>query len=605
MKQFETPLTASANETENATDLLLLRERERPEVPIFERQLTEGVWSPVSTRDFVQQVRCLAQGFINRGLKPGDVVGIMSRTRYEWTLVDWAVWFAGGVSVPIYETSSPGQIAWIGSDSGARFIVVESSGHAQDVAEVRDELPALEDVFVIDEGALEQLAVPAAEVDHEQIERARTVRVKDDIATIIYTSGTTGRPKGAQLTHGNFMDTALNALALLGQDVVPPHSRLLMFLPLAHVFARLIVFVTAVGNTTTGFTPDAKQLLGDLGSFKPTVLLAVPRVFEKVYNGAEQKAIAGGKGRLFRQAAKVAVDYSTGISNGHIPLTVRAQHKLFDSLVYSKLRTLMGGDLKWAVSGGAPLGARLAHFFRGIGVTILEGYGLTETTAPIGVNTPWKVKVGTVGPPLPGGAVRIADNGEIHVKGVMVFKGYNNNPEATEQAFADGWFNTGDVGDIDEDGYLTITGRSKEIIVTAGGKNISPAQLEDQIRANPLVSQTIVVGDQKPFVAAIITLDEEMLPTWLKNHGLPSMTVAEAAENEQVRAEIQTAIDKANTSVSRAESIRKFEIIDRDFTEEAGYLTPSMKLKRNVVVKDFADVIDRLYSGPKPENDQS
>lgn len=601
MKFFETPPIAHAKDDENTTDLLLLRASRFPDIPLFARQLTPGTWTPLSSDDFVQEVRCLAQGLISLGVTPGTSVGIMSRTRYEWTLVDWAVWFAGAVAVPIYETSSPGQIEWIASNSGIQYLFVETSGHAQDVEQVRSQLPDLREIFVIDDDALSALAAAPNDVDYATIEAARTSRTKHDVATIIYTSGTTGRPKGVELTHANFMDSALNAVGLLGSTVLPPQSRLLMFLPLAHVFARYIAFVGVVAGVTTAFTPDTKSLIDDLGTFKPTQLLAVPRVFEKVYNSAEQKAIGDGKGAIFARAAKVAVAYSEGISRGKVPLTIKAQHKVFDALVYSKLRTLMGAELTYAISGGAPLGPRLAHFFRGVGVTILEGYGLTETTAPVGVNTPWNVKVGTVGPPFPGGQVKLSDKGELMVKGVMVFARYHNNPDATEESIQDGWFNTGDIANIDDDGYITIVGRSKEIIVTAGGKNVSPAQLEDSIRSHPLVSQCIVVGDQKPFVSAIVSLDAEMLPTWAKNNGLSGISLSEAATNQQVRDEIQRAIDEANTSVSRAESIRKFEIIDTDFTEENGYLTPSLKLKRNVVVKDFAPVIEKLYSGPKPQ----
>ncbi|MGO2047298.1 MAG: AMP-dependent synthetase/ligase, partial [Brachybacterium tyrofermentans] len=399
---------------------------------------------------------------------------------------------------------------------------------------------------------------------------------------------------------GNFVDTTRSALNLLGKQVLPPGSRVLMFLPMAHVFARLITVLCASWPVTTAFTPDTKNLLPDLAAFKPTFLLAVPRVFEKVYNGAEAKAIAGGKGKIFSAAAETAISYSTAQAAGKVPIALKVKHAVFDKLVYGTLRGAMGGDVKWAVSGGAPLGARLAHFFRGIGVTILEGYGLTETTAPVCVNVPWAVTPGTVGPPLPGSTVAIDETGEILVKGVMVFAGYHNNPEATEDALQDGWFRTGDLGTLDEIGDLTITGRLKEVIVTAGGKNISPAQLEDQLRSHPLVSQCVVIGDQKPFVAAILTLDAEMLPTWLTNNSLPEMTIAEAAEDATVRAELQTIVDKANQTVSRAESIRSFEVIDTDFTEENGYLTPSLKLKRNVVVKDMAQVIEKIYSQSKP-----
>ena len=600
MKQFTTPPQHESSPDENATDMLLGRLRSHPSVPIYELAEDGGGYRPLSTADFVDEVKAVAKGLIASEVEVGDVVAILSRTRYEWALVDWAVWWAGGVSVPIYETSSPSQIQWIASDSGARFAVVENTRHQEDMESVRGELPELTRIGVLEDGILEDLKARGADVSDEDLEARRTSRRLADVATIIYTSGTTGRPKGAELTHANFVDTTRSAVTLLGDQVLPAGSRLLMFLPLAHVFARLITVLAAAWPVTTAFTPDTKNLLPDLAAFKPTFLLAVPRVFEKVYNGAEAKAIAGGKGKIFGAAAQTAIDYSTALSSGKVPLTLRLKHKLFDRLVYGTLRGAMGGQVRWAVSGGAPLGARLSHFFRGIGVTVLEGYGLTETTAPVSVNLPWDVRPGTVGPPLPGSSVAIDDDGELLVKGVMVFKGYRNNPEATAEAMKDGWFRTGDLGALADDGSVTITGRRKEVIVTAGGKNVSPAQLEDQLRAHPLVSQCVVIGDQKPFVAAILTLDEEMLPTWLKNNGLPEMSLTQAAEDERIRTELQQVVDQANQSVSKAESIRAFEVIDSDFTEENGYLTPSLKLKRNVVVKDLAPVIEKIYSRPKP-----
>ncbi|WP_193106408.1 long-chain fatty acid--CoA ligase [Brachybacterium sp. FME24] len=600
MKQFTTAPQHVSRPDENTTDLLLGRLRSNPSVPIFELTQPDGSYRPLSTADFIDEVKLVAKGLIASGLHSGDVVAILSRTRYEWALADWAVWWSGGVSVPIYETSSPSQIQWIASDAGARFALVEANRHKEDMESVRGELPALEHIGVIDEGVLDDLKERGSEVSDADLEARRTSRTLEDVATIIYTSGTTGRPKGAELTHSNFVDTTRSALNLLGKEVLPPGARVLMFLPMAHVFARLISVLTASWPVTTAFTPDTKNLLPDLAAFKPTFLLAVPRVFEKVYNGAEAKAIAGGRGKIFTTAAETAIAYSKALAAGKVPLVLKAKHAVFDKLVYGKLREAMGGDVSWAVSGGAPLGARLAHFFRGIGVTILEGYGLTETTAPICVNLPWAVTPGTVGPPLPGSTVAIDDNGEILVKGVMVFKGYHNNPEATAETMRDGWFRTGDLGSLDSEGDLTITGRSKEVIVTAAGKNISPAQLEDQLRAHPLVSQCVVIGDQRPFVATILTLDAEMLPTWLKNSNLPEMTVAEAAQDPTVLAELQTVVDRANQSVSRAESIRAFEVIDSDFTEENGYLTPSLKLKRNVVVKDMAPIIEKIYSQSKP-----
>ena len=601
MKQYTTPPQHHSSPDENATDLLLGRLRADPSVPIFELAQEGGGYRPMRTADFVEDVKAVAKGLIASEVAPGDVVAILSRTRYEWALADWAIWWAGGVSVPIYESSSPSQIQWIASDSAAKFALVESTRHKEDMESVRGELPALQRIGVLEDGILEDLRQRGAGISDEELESRRTARRLEDVATIIYTSGTTGRPKGAELTHANFVDTTRSAVTLLGEKVLPSGSRLLMFLPMAHVFARLITVLAAAWPVTTAFTPDTKNLLPDLAAFKPTFLLAVPRVFEKVYNGAEAKAIASGKGRIFGAAAKTAIDYSTALADGKVPLTLSLKHKLFDRLVYGTLREAMGGQVKWAVSGGAPLGARLSHFFRGIGVTVLEGYGLTETTAPISVNLPWDVRPGTVGPPLPGSSVAIDDSGELLVKGVMVFKGYHNNPEATAESLKDGWFHTGDLGSLADDGSITITGRRKEVIVTAGGKNVSPAQLEDQLRSHPLVSQCVVIGDQKPFVAAILTLDAEMLPTWLKNNGKPEMSLTQAAEDAEIRAELQKVVDRANESVSRAESIRSFVVIDSDFTEENGYLTPSLKLKRNVVVKDLAPIIEKIYSAPKPQ----
>lgn len=599
MKQYGTAAQHTSREDENITDLLLGRVASHPSIPVFERRDDAGAFVPMSGQEFLDEVRAVAKGLMASGMQVGDAVAILARTSYEWTLVDWATWWIGGVPVPIYETSSPSQIQWIASNSGVRFAIVEQARHREDMESVRGELPALEQIGVLEDGILDVLKERGAKVTDEELEARRTSQSLADVATIIYTSGTTGRPKGVELTHGNFVDTTRSAVTLLGDVVLPPGSRMLMFLPLAHVFARLLTVLAVSHPATTAFTPDTKNLLPDLEAFRPTFLLAVPRVFEKVYNGAEAKAVAGGKGKIFAMAAETAIAWSRAKMAGSVPVTLRLRHALFDRLVYSTLRNAMGGQVSWAVSGGAPLGERLAHFFRGIGVTILEGYGLTETTAPVAVNMPWDVKPGTVGPPLPGSAVAIADSGEILVKGVMVFKGYHDNPEATAEALKDGWFHTGDLGSLDEEGSLSITGRTKELIVTAGGKNVSPAPLEDVLRSHPLISQCMVVGDQKPFVAAVLTLDEEMLPTWLRNNGLPEMTVAEAAKDERIHAELQTAVDRANQTVSRAESIRVFEVIDTDFTEENGYLTPSLKLKRNIVVKDFSEVIEGIYSRPR------
>jgi long-chain acyl-CoA synthetase len=561
----------------------------------FAKRLGE-TWVDVTAAQFRDEVRAVAKGLVASGLRTGDRVGIMSKTRYEWTVADFAVWTAGGVSVPIYETSSAEQVLWILKDSGARGIVVETPAHEATVAEVRDDLPELEHVWQIESGGLESLVERGSAVTDADLDAAREGVDRTSVATIIYTSGTTGRPKGCQLTHDNFMALSENAVRRLEQVVRSEGASTLLFLPLAHVFARFIQVLCVSAEAKMGHSADIKNLLADFANFRPTFILSVPRVFEKIYNSAEQKATAEGKGKIFATAAETAIAWSTALDAGGAGLGLRLRHAVFDKLVYGKLRAAMGGQVMYAVSGGAPLGTRLGHFFRGIGVTVLEGYGLTETTAPATVNIPERVKIGTVGPPLPGVGVRIAEDGEVLVQGNNVFASYHNNDEATSAAVRDGWFHTGDIGELDDDGYLRITGRKKELLVTAGGKNVAPAVLEDRLRAHPLVSQCIVVGDQKPFIAALVTLDPEMYPTWAKNNGIEGVSLEQARTNEVVLAEIQRAVDEANKAVSKAESIRRFTILGGDFTEENGYLTPSMKLKRNVVMKDFREDVEALYS---------
>jgi len=502
--------------------------------------------------------------------------------------------------VPIYETSSPAQIQWIMEDSGATALIVESAEHFTRADEVRGDLPLVREIWQLHLGAIDTLTARGAEVPDAEIERRRGIAVGSDIATLIYTSGSTGRPKGCVLTHSNFVELSRNSAKALDAVVSAPGASTLLFITTAHVFARFISILAVHSGVRTGHQPDTKQLLPALGSFKPTFLLAVPRVFEKVYNSAEQKAEAGGKGKIFRAAAAAAVEHSTLREEGKpIPFGLRMKFALFNKLVYSKLREAMGGNVSYAVSGSAPLGARLGHFFHSLGVVILEGYGLTETTAPATVNLADKSKIGTVGPALPGVGVRLAEDGEIEVKGINVFNEYWNNPEATEAAFHDGWFRTGDLGSFDSEGFLTITGRKKEIIVTAGGKNVAPAMLEDPIRSNPIVGQVVVLGDQKPFISALVTLDSEMLPTWLANNGLPAdMSLSEASRNQAVRDEVQRAIDRANKTVSRAESIRKFTILPVEWTEASGHLTPKMSIKRNVILEDFADAVAEIYDAP-------
>jgi long-chain acyl-CoA synthetase len=598
--QFEVPAIVPADPDANVADLLAKRVEATPDRALF--SVPQGdEWRDISAADFETAVIALAKGFAAAGIQPGEKVGFLARTTYEWSLVDFALFYAGAVMVPIYETSSPSQIQWILEDSGAIALLVESPEHFARVDEVRGDLPLLREVWQLHLGAIDTLTAQGASVSDDEIQRRRNLAVGSDIATLIYTSGSTGRPKGCVLTHSNFVELSRNSAKALDEVVQTPGSSTLLFITTAHVFARFISILNVHAGVRTGHQPDTRQLLPALGSFKPTFLLAVPRVFEKVYNSAEQKAEAGGKGKIFRAAADVAIEHSRLLEEGKkIPFGTKLKFALFNKLVYSKLREAMGGNVVYAVSGSAPLGARLGHFFHSLGVVILEGYGLTETTAPATVNLASKSKIGTVGPALPGVGVRLADDGEIEVRGINVFKEYWNNPEATAEAFSDGgWFHTGDIGSFDADGFLTITGRKKEIIVTAGGKNVAPAALEDPIRANPIVGQVVVVGDQRPFISALVTLDPEMLPTWLANNGLDEkMTLAEASINPQVRAEVQRAVDAANERVSRAESIRKFTILDSEWTEASGHLTPKLSIKRNIIMNDFADEISAIYDEP-------
>ena len=579
----------------NLADTVVRNAQQTPDRVVFSTRAAGG-WQDVTAAAFADEVGRLAKGLLGAGIQVGDRVGLMSRTRYEWTLVDYAIWTAGAVTVPIYETSSPEQVAWILEDSGAVAVVVETAAHASAVTAVRDRLPALRDVWQIEAGALDELVRAGADVSEETLDARRASTNRTSLATVIYTSGTTGRPKGCQLTHGNFRDLAENTCESLSQVVRADAASTLLFLPLAHVFARFIQVLCVEAAARMGHSSDIKNLLDDFRSFRPTFILAVPRVFEKIYNTSEQRATADGRGKIFGAAAATAIEWSESLDSGGPGIGLRLRHALFDRLVYGKLRAAMGGQVQYAVSGGAPLGARLGHFYRGIGVVVLEGYGLTETTAPATVNVPNRVKIGTVGTPLPGVGVRIAEDGEVLVQGCNVFTGYHNNDAATRDAIRDAWFHTGDLGELDDDGYLRITGRKKEILVTAAGKNVAPAVLEDRLRAHPLVSQCIVVGDQKPFIAALLTLDAEMLPAWAKARGLDGLTVDDARTNDTVLAELQHAVDDANTAVSRAESIRKFAVLPGDFTEENGYLTPSLKLKRNVVLRDFAHEMEALYS---------
>ena len=633
MREYSTPAVVNTPASARLTDTVFDRAERDPDAVVLRRQTVPAraghgdggkAWRDVTAREFRDDVAALAKGFIAAGIGEGDRVGLMSRTRYEWTVADYAIWAAGAVTVPVYETSSAEQVEWILSDSGARAIVVETRAHLETVTEVLRQVPDVQRVWAIDADpptaaggpggltdapaaeTLDALAAGGAGLSDTDLARRRMSTGAGDFATIIYTSGTTGRPKGCEITHGNLLANARNAVhGPLSVVFEVPDASTLLFLPLAHSFARIIEVAAIEAGAVLGHTPNLGNLLPDLATFQPTFILAVPRVFEKVYNSAEQQASGSAvKGAIFHAAARTAIAWSSAFGtqdtdSGAGPGAVlQLQHSVFDRLVYRKLRAAVGGRVRYSVSGGAPLGERLGHFFRGAGITIIEGYGLTETTAAATVNRPRRNKIGTVGQPLPGVSVRIAEDGEILISGHNRFIGYWHNDSATAEALTpDGWLRSGDIGELDGEGYLRVTGRKKELIVTAGGKNVSPAVLEDRIRAHPLVSQCLVVGDGRPFVACLITLDPEAIGPWLARHGRPAGTsLADLTGDPDLIADLQSAVDEANKAVSRAESIKKFHVLATDFTEQDGYLTPSLKVRRNVVTKDFADQIEALYS---------
>ncbi len=607
MREFSVPALVEVPATANLAKAVFRRAAEQPQAVMLRRPGPAGLsgeWTDVTAEQFRDQVVAIAKGLIAAGIQTGDRVALMSHTRYEWTLIDYAIWSAGAVTVPVYETSSAEQAEWILSDSGARAAFVETAAFERLIGEFRDRVPALEHVWVIEPGegaSVDSLIESGTEVGKEAIGERASAVTASDLASIIYTSGTTGRPKGCELTHENLLSNVRNAVAgPLSFVLSAENPGTLLFLPLAHVFARIIQVAYIENGLTLGHCGDLNALLPALASFRPTFILAVPRVFEKVYNGAEQRAIGEKKGGIFDRAARTAIAYSQALDSpgGRPGAGLRAQHALFDRLVYGKLRAALGGRAAYAVSGGAALTERLNHFFRGIGITVLEGYGLTETTAAGTVNQPGRNKIGTVGQPLPGVSIKIAEDGEILIKGPNVFPGYWHNEAATKEVFTeDGWFRSGDLGELDDEGFLRITGRKKELIVTSGGKNVSPAVLEDRLRSHALISQCMVVGDGRPYVAALVTLDAEVFGPWKERHGKPAdATPSSLRDDPDLVAEVQAAVDDANKAVSRAESIRKFRILDGDFTQESGQLTVKMGIRRSVLAKDFASDIEALYS---------
>jgi long-chain acyl-CoA synthetase len=594
MREYTTPAVIDPPTSGSLSDPVWANASSHPDTVVFSRR-TELGWLDVTAAEFARQVASVAKGLIAAGVQHGDRVALLSATRYEWTVIDYAIWSIGAATVAIYETSSRSQIEWILTDSEAVVAVVESAAHAAVVDSVRTGTPALRDVWQIESGAIDELTVLGQDVSDAELDKRRTAVNPHDLATLLYTSGTTGRPKGCEITHGNFMDelgTAVRVLDTLFDERV---ASTLLFLPLAHVFARIIQVGCVMMRVKVGHTSDVKNLVKDLGEFKPTFILSVPRVFEKVFNTASQTAHSGGKGKIFDAAAETAIAVSRAQDNGGPGFALRAKHALYDKLVYGKLRAVLGGRVQYAVSGGAPLGDRLGHFFRGIGVPVLEGYGLTETTAALSANLPDDIRIGTVGRPLPGVSVAVADDGELLFRGAQVMTGYWKNPEATAAAIdSDGWFHSGDLGEIDADGFIRITGRKKEILVTAGGKNVAPAVLEDRIRTHPLISQCMVVGDGKPFIAALITLDPETVGAWAAKYGKPA-DIDSLVSDKDLIAEVQSAVDDANTAVSKAEGIKKFTILPTDWTQENGELSLKLSLRRHVVMKNHALDVEALY----------
>jgi len=594
MNEITIPAIIPAAVAGNLTNLISERAHFEPERVLVSRPMGDR-WQAVTAKEYEEEIKAVAKGFIAAGVNFGDRVAIMAKTRYEWTVLDFAIWYAGGVPVPIYETSSAEQVDWILTDSGAVAIVVETPALAELVQPV---MPATcKNIWNITYNALATLTHEGKGVSDDQITKRREKLKPETLATLIYTSGTTGKPKGVQLTHGNFLSECGNVVNGASDLFLKPGGSTLLFLPVAHVFGRMVQIGSITAGLHLAHCSDLTKLPADLASFKPTFVLAVPRIFEKIYNGAEAKADAAGKGKIFHKAAEVAIAYSKALDTKKISPLLKLQHGLFDKLVYSKIRAGLGGRVEAAISGGAPLGERLGHFYRGAGVRVLEGYGLTETTAGATLNLTSAHRVGSVGKPIPGTTIKIAEDGEVLIKGPIVMQGYWQNDAANKEVFdSNGYFKSGDLGKIDEEGYLSIVGRKKELIVTAGGKNVAPAVLEDRLRSHPLISQCMVVGDNKPFIAALITIDPDAIKPWAVANKKEGASISELAKDPTLQAVIQTAVDETNKAVSRAESIRKFVILPVDFTIAGGHLTAKLSVKRHVVSQQFAREIDELFA---------
>jgi long-chain acyl-CoA synthetase len=598
--EFSLPPNYVPSLQDNLADDVFVNAAQEPERVGFLRPV-DGRWVPVTNQELADQVTRLAAGLIASGIQAGDRVALCAHTRFEWMLCDFAIWTAAGVTVPIYETSSAEQVEWILADSGAVAAFVETPDHAKTVAQTQVGHSDLREVWVIDSGGIDALTSAGRDVPDETVMACRRAVTSDSLATIIYTSGTTGRPKGCAITHANLLAYIRNICTAEGVEdlVFNGDTRTLQFLPPAHILARSVQLCAVHNRVHLANTSDVKNIVAHLVEFRPTTVLSVPRVFEKIYNTAKRKSESEGRGRIFDLADTTAIAYSRSLDTGGPGLTLRLRHTLFDRLVYGKLRAALGGDVRWSVSGGAPLGARLNHFFRGIGINVIEGYGLTETCAAATINLPGRQRIGSVGRPIPGCSIRIAHDHEVLIKGDNVFQGYWHNDKATREVFdEDGWFHTGDLGELDGDGYLTITGRKKDLIVTSSGKNVAPTVLEDRLRAHWLISQCVVVGDGRPFIGALVTIDEAAFTPWKKEAGKPAeASVADLREDPDLLAALQSAVDDANKAVSVAEAIKRFRVLTTDFTEGSGELTPTLKVKRHIVLKTFSAEVEALYRG--------